>query len=276
MRGVLCLTVLALAAAPAAAAEPLRFRWQPGQVLTYRVHQVTTATDTTPDAKAEMVSTLDLVKRWQVESVDAQGVATLQMSLTALKTSTRTPDGETLTFDSTNATASNVENRDELSKYVNAPLAVLRVDGRGQVVEVKESKFGPASRFESELPFRLALPEQAPAAAGESWQRSYTLVLEPPQGAGEKFPATQKYTFKGTTGTVAVVGLSTDVKPPTDTKPDQVIPLLQWQPEGDVWFDTATGRLRAARLTVKKELKEHRGPGSHYKYESSYSEDLAE
>ena len=34
-----------------------------------------------------------------------------------------------------------------MTKFVATPLAVVRVDGRGQLLEVRESKNGPASRW---------------------------------------------------------------------------------------------------------------------------------
>ena len=49
-------------------------------------------------------------------------------------------------------------------------------------------------------------------------------------------------------------------------------PLLQWQPEGEVVFDLQRGRLHSARLTINKELKNHQGEGSSYKFQSTYVE----
>ena len=48
--------------------------------------------------------------------------------------------------------------KDEMGKYIGPPLTVVRIDARGQLVEVTESKFGPASRLQSDLPFKLVLP----------------------------------------------------------------------------------------------------------------------
>src|SRR5438128_233564 len=63
---------------PAAAQGPgWRFRWQPGQVLPYRVEQVTTVTEVVGGNKVEMTAKVTVLKHWQVLEVDAQGVATL-------------------------------------------------------------------------------------------------------------------------------------------------------------------------------------------------------
>ena len=54
------------------------------------------------------------------------------------------------------------------------------------------------------------------------------------------------------------------------------VPLLQLQPEGEVVFDIALGRLHSASLKIEKELKGHQGEGSSYKFQSSYTEKYVE
>src|SRR5438105_7168497 len=147
--------------AAAAPAQAPQFRWRTGQVLTYKVSQTTTA-DEIIAGKAQTTTTqLDLVKRWQVMAVDASGVASLQMTLASLRMETKTPTGETLLFDSAKPAESTEALREDMSKYIGPPLTVVRLDARGQLVEVKESKFGPESRLESDLPFKLVLPADA-------------------------------------------------------------------------------------------------------------------
>lgn len=262
---------LALAQAASAQAAEWRFHWQTGQVLTYRVEHVTSAAEVVDGKKTESTSKLNNIKRWQVLAVDAEGVATLQLSLLALRMETTTPSGEVMLFDSAHPDKSNPNLRDQLTKFVNTPLAVLRVDGLGKVVEVKESKFGPASRFESEPPFVLTLPPSAPTT-GQVWERAYQITLEPPQGTGEKHDAVQRYVCRGIQGTAAIVAMATGVKKLPESLLDQV-PLLQMQPEGEIAFDFQAGLFRGARLRVEKELKNHQGEGSSYLFKSNYTEE---
>ena len=93
-------TALSRAKLIGAAEDAWRFRWQAGQVLSYRVDHQTQATETGPEGKAETKTRLTLTKRWMVQAVDASGVATVQHSLTALRMELTTPGGETLLFDS--------------------------------------------------------------------------------------------------------------------------------------------------------------------------------
>src|SRR5438874_2695880 len=95
------------------------FRWQPRQVLNYRVDHVTSVTEMVGGSRIEAASELAVIKRWQVLAVDAQGTATLQLSLTAMRNKQTRADGEVLLFDSANLDKSNPEMREQLTKFIN-------------------------------------------------------------------------------------------------------------------------------------------------------------
>jgi hypothetical protein len=264
--------VLALGPTAPAQAPAWRFHWQKGQVLTYRVEHVSTASEVAAGQTNGFSSKLNLTKRWQVKEVDADGVATLEMSMPALRHEMTPPNGNTLVFDSADPEKSDSAMKAELSKYVGTVLAVLRVDGLGRVVEVKESKHGPASKFESDLPFKLVLPA-APVHEGASWDRKYKITLEPPQGTGEKYDATQSYTCKALKDGTATVAFTTAVLNLPASLADQR-PLLPAQTEGEVVFDVGAGVMKSARVRIEKELKGHQGEGSSYRLQSRYTEEL--
>ena len=259
---------LLVASAASAQTTTWRFRWQPGQVLTYRVDQTTVAAEVLEGKKTESKSRMASIKRWKVLEVEAEGVATLQLSLDALVIETTTPGGEVMRFDSANPQSSNPQMREQLSRYVGQPLAVLRVNGQGKVVEVKESKHGPAAKYESEPPFVIVLPEGAPQ---KTWERAYKITLAPPQGTNEQFDAVQQYALRDVTDKAVTVALTSLLKTKPEAVADQV-PLLQMQPEGEVVFNVQAGLLESARLRVDKELKGHQGEGSSYHFGSTYTE----
>jgi hypothetical protein len=175
-------------------------------------------------------------------------------------------------FDSANPKASDPQMAEQLSKLIGQPLAVLRIDAKGKVVEVKECKFGPATRFESEPPFVITLPDGAPQ---RNWERLYKITLAPPQGTNEQYEAVQKYTAQASKTGSVTVNLSTMLKAPPQALADQA-PLLQMQPEGEVVFNVDKGLLEKASLKVDKELKGHQGEGSSYHFQSLYTEQHVE
>jgi len=254
------------------AQEPARFKWETGQTLTYRVGQTTTAIDETEKKSLETSTKITLAKRWQILAVDESGVATLQMALLALRMETKKPDGDTVVFDSADKDPMNAKLNKDLLQYVGPPLATLRMDSQGRLIEVKESKFGAANRYVSDLPFKTTLPDVA-VKEGQSWHRDYQIKLEPPQGAGETFDAVQKYSCKSATVTLLIIGISTAIKNPPEAPADQ-IPLLPLQTEGRVTFSLTDGRMQKAELTMAREITGHRGEGSKYTFRSTYLEEL--
>jgi hypothetical protein len=257
---VLVLSVLGM---PVQAQTRGPLRWQAGQALVYQVEHTTKAFDKREEVTSETKSTLKVLKRWQVLAVDAAGVATLQLSLTAMIQEVTTPSGDVLRFDSANPEKGTPQLKG-MANFLNKPLATIRVDSYGRVVEVKESK-SDASSFEHELPFLCSLP--AGVKAGQTWDRTYKITLAPPLGTGEKYDAVQRFTCKSVTGNLATVVLSTELKAQPKVAAD-AIPLWQMLPQGEVVFDLAAGRLQSAKLAIEKELKNHQGEGSHTKFSS--------
>ncbi len=273
IRGWLLTMIAGLTVAATAPAQTAswQFRWQKGQVLTYRVEHITSATEVVGDNKSDSKTKLNLTKRWQVLDVDTAGIATLHLSLSALRLETTTPSGGILFFDSAAPDKGDAHMREELGRFVGQVLAVLRIDAQGRVIEVKESKHGTASRFESELPFIVVLPHEGPMA-DQNWERPYKITLEPPQGTGDKYDAVQKYLCKAVTNDRVTIAVTTELK----TMPENVldrVPLLQMQPEGEIVFDTQAGRLQKATLRIEKELMGHQGTGSSYRFQSTYTEE---
>jgi hypothetical protein len=272
MMMVVAATMLGSTAGVQAQESAWKFRWKKGQTLTYRAEMTTQTNEIVPDGKLDTKSMMRLTKRWQVLDVDESGVATVQSSLAALRMEVQTASGETLLYDSAAPDTSTPELREQMAKFVGAPLATLRVDTLGRVIEVKESKFGPASRFEMELPFTIILPGVA-VRQNQYWDRAYSITQEPPEGTGEKYAAVQRYTCQKADGATATIAVTTSLKTPPKALADQA-PLLQLQPEGEAVFDIKNGRLQSVSLKVNKELQGHQGAGTSYKVQSMYTEEF--
>jgi hypothetical protein len=269
--GLLALSVALLPQGTVSVQAAWQFRFQPGQVLSYRVKQDTSATEVIDGTKTTTRTQVRLVKQWRVLGPETgkPGIK-MALSLASLSIETTKPNGDNLVFDSAHLEKSTPEMRKQLAKLIGQTIAVVRIDRTGKVLEVIESKHGPASRFESEPPFRVVLPN-GEGDAGTKWTRNYCITLDPPQGTGEKFDATQHYTCKAIPNGTAMIHMTTTITKMPENLLDQV-PLLQAQQEGEIYFRVATGQYRGARLRIDKELKNHRGKGSSYRFQSIYTE----
>ena len=279
MRHACVVIPLLLVVTAAPAAEPPRFRWQAGQELTYASEQITTVVETTVENGAPVTTAtatrLALTRRWTIKDVDPTGAATLELTILSMKQQIARPgprdrDGNP-TVDRTVIDSATAEGRQQLAGLLDRPVVVVKLDDRGQVLDVSA---GPADRLRAELPFRLVLPEVAPAADA-TWDRPFTIKLPPPLGAGESYDATQRYTLKGdSAGTMTLSVATTLAAEPADpAELTAILPLL-W--EGEVRFSSGPGRYVGANLRQKREVPNHRGEGSRFAYESRFEERLLE
>lgn len=270
-------TLLLFVAALAPAADPPKFVWAAGDAFTYKVSQTTTVDELTLDEGAKKptavktVTALTTTKQWAVKAVGKDGSATLEMSISALRQEVTQTVGDKKPV---NRVIDSADKEDAAGMpFLNKPVLTVTVDTSGKVTEAKSDQKAAADRLEAELPFRLVWPAKMPAV-NDTWERAFVLKVPPPLGTGEKFDATQTYTFRGMKDVYAVVGMTTAVKDLTDpTVVPAVAPVL-W--EGDVFFNTKTGRYHGAKLTAKKEVADHRGEGTKFTYTSEYTEAAAE
>lgn len=158
-----------------------------------------------------------------------------------------------------------------MSKFIGTPLALLRIDSQGRVLEVKQ---GSASRYEAEPPFVVVFPAVA-AKEGQAWLRPFNLTLDPPYGSGEKLEATERYQCTRLAGGKATLTVANQIKAMPENTKDQV-PLVQKLSEGHVTFDLQAGRLLDVQLNIDRMLLNHRGEGSSYHFQSWFSEQLVD
>jgi hypothetical protein len=268
--GFLAALLIAFVTAAAQAQTPWTFRWEKGQVITTKVDHVTAVTETIQGKALDITSKLQIVKRWKVLDVDAQGAATLEQSITSLRNEQSRTNGGTLLFDSANPEKSTPELK-EMMKFINVPVATIKVDRFGRAIEVKS---GPGQKYDAEPPFGFVLPGQA-VAVGQAWVRPHTITLDPPLGAGEKYKGEQTAKLTKFESGKAIIDVAVTIKDLPEAANDQ-IPLLQKQLAGQLIFDAVRGRVDSVRLSVDKTVQNHQGAGSSYRFASTYIEQLVQ
>lgn len=248
------------------------FKWQKGQQLTYKVEHSTVATEIIADSKSEFKNLLELTKRWVVEDVTAEGVATLTLVVESIKMKSTNPKGDELTYDSANPKDSTPQLKDQLEKYIGTKIATIVMDTQGRVRSVKESNFGAASKYEVELPFAVVVPAEE-IKKGLAWQRNFNITMDPPQGTGEKYESSQKYECNAIESGKIKLKVTTELKKAPENIADQ-LPLLPFLVEGDVTLDPQKGLMLDSILKVDKTLKGHQGENSSYRMYSLFKETL--
>lgn len=276
MRGGKTLAIIAaIVAATADVAQaqvPSRFQFQHGQVLQYRVEQVSSATDSLGDYRTTVSTRVEQVKCWQVLNVEPDGTALMQLSLLKLKVSQRLPTGEVWEFDSTSPDLSHPLLRDRLGDYVGKRLAVLRVDPWGRIVEVRSSALVPADHYQVELPFVACLPGRE-LAVGQTWVRTFRIPVESSNKARNEVEAEQQFQVRGIHNNQIAIAFTTQFR----DQPREALarlPLLQYQPQGEAVFDPQLGLVVSARYVSSGIVEGHQGDGSRYEFSSEIRETL--
>ena len=257
-------------------APKLRFVWSKDATANYQVIQTTTVQETTLDEQTKKpvdiatVTKMTIGKKWLVKSVDTAGVATLELVTTALKQEVTQTAGEMKPVARVLDSAKPEDAK--AMTFLNKPIFTLKVDALGKISDVKSDNPAAADRLQADLPFKLHLPDAAPTAE-KPWERAFELKLPPPLGTGEKFDAVQKYTFRGMNKDFAIIGITTALKTPTEDAAlmPAIAPML-W--EGDVFFNAKSGQYHGAKLSIKKEIANHQGEGTKFRYTSEYTEAL--
>ncbi|MCZ2344486.1 MAG: hypothetical protein LC104_22235, partial [Bacteroidales bacterium] len=109
--------------------------------------------------------------------------------------------------------------------------------------------------------------------AQQTWDRPFTITLDPPLGTGEKYEATQTFTYKSLNQGFVVIDIATALKsPPTDPAEWPALAPLLW--EGQAFFQPETGRYAGAQLKTRREVPNYQGAGTKFVYTSEYTEGL--
>jgi len=252
--------------------EPVRYRWQKDQTIRYLVEHRTKATESMGEAKNEIENSIRLVREWKVLEVDEKGQGRLQMRLISLKSETKKPDGEVFLFDSEKPDDSNPQLRDQLSKFVGQPLAVLIVDPFGKVVQILENKGGSVSRFDTDPPFGIVISDK-PIKTGDTWERKVAINPNPnlPIAEGLKPEARLVSTcVAATSSTITIRQKGEFTKQPEN--PMDRIPLLQFFPDTEVVIDTLGLPPKLIVSKIDRTLKYGEKEGSSYRLVSDYRE----
>src|SRR5262245_42493899 len=138
VRCMLSFAVVLACALPSHAQVLWRFQWKKGQELTYKIKHSTSVMEVLEKGNSSSDSNLDLVNRWQVTEVDDKGIATLTLTLVAMRNEQKRGNGDTLLFDSQNPDKSTPELAKQMGKFIGQTLSIVRMDGYGRVLEVTQ------------------------------------------------------------------------------------------------------------------------------------------
>jgi hypothetical protein len=261
-------------AAPAADAAPetakylLRYKFEPGEVLRWKVvHQAlvrTTVSGTTQTAETRSES----VKLWQVNEVDAEaGNATFVHSVESVDMRQSVSGRQDVRFNSLTDAVVPPE-FEEVAKSVAIPLSVITIDRRGHVVKRHEERAQPnAQSGEMAIP----LPEKE-VAVGEIWTLPHDTNVRQKDGSSKQVKTRQEFTLIEVAKGIATIRIETIVLTPV-RDPALEAQLIQHVTDGTVRFDIVAGRVVGQQTDIDKRVIGFQGEASSLHYVTRFTEE---
>ncbi len=257
------------APAPTGAKYDLRYKFQTGETLRWKVeHQAkirTTVSGTSQTAETESYS----VKVWKIKQVgEKTGNAEFVHSVESILMKQRLTGRQEEVYDSTKNEQPPLAFQ-EVAKSVGVPLSQVRIDPRGRIID-RINHSSQAGGNESQI--TIPLPDN-PVAAGEMWSLPFEVELRQDSGMVVKVQTKQQFKLEDVQNGVAVISMETIILTPL-RDPALEAQLVQRQTAGTVRFDIERGRVISQQMDQDKRVVGFRGEASSLNYEARFAETL--
>jgi len=272
--GVMVLSPLAVGddsggTAPQTEKFTLRYKFQPGETLQWKVvHRAkvrTTIADTTQVAETVSIS----VKTWRMASVEPDGTATFahlveNVDMRQELTGRDKAHYNSLSDDKPPACFQDV------ARSVGKTLAKVTMDTRGRILrrEHTAAQVGPASEGQMTVPF----PEE-PIPVGHTWSFPSQIEVQLERGGIKKIRIRQDFTLVGVKTGVATIQVENHILTPINN-PAIETKLIQQSSSGTIRFDIDAGRIIRQQLDVDKRVIGFHTAASSLHYLTRFTEEL--
>ncbi len=247
----------------------LRYKFEPGQSLRWKVvHRCRVRTTVSNSTQtAETVSTSEKV--WRVQSVTPDGSATFEHLVPWVDMRHQLTGSNEVRYNSRTDLVP-PHGFEYLAQSVGVPLSVVTLDARGKVVHRKRFPVKAAVGGDGEM--TLGLPRD-PVSVGQEWSTEHDIELPLPGGGIRKIKSRQTFVLLGVKTGVATIRLSTQILTPVHD-PAIEAQLIQHESSGTVRFDIDAGRILGQEIGVDKGVVGFRGEASSIHYLTSFTEEF--
>ncbi len=247
----------------------LRYKFKEGQTLRWEVVHRTRTRTTMKETTivADMYSQSE--KRWTVKEIDKNGAALLENSVGWLNMWQEMTGQAVVKYDSrVDKTVPDVYK--PVSRMIQAPLAQMRIDTRGEVTNRKD--FFPTTSNQQLNPSQLTMPlPEAPLHIGESWQIEKFLFLPKSDNVMLKVRTVQVYTLESVENQKAVIDYRTRILTPIHD-PGTEAQLVQCRTRGKIVFDLEKGQIASQEQNLDHAVPHFSGEASTVRYINKFTE----
>jgi len=244
----------------------LRYAFQPGQTLRYRVEHLatvdTTIRGTLQTTKSRSVST----KAWTVKELRDDETVVFTHQVEDVDMWSQVSGRQPVQYNSRDGGPVPPEYA-AVAQSIGVPLTTVTMDARGRVVQ-REDAQPHINLGISDL--ALPLPE-GEVPLGYSWATPYDLQVRLKDGRLKSIKTRQLFKLEQVETGVATISIRTQVLTPVDD-PAVRAQLVQRLSEGEVKFDLDAGRVISRRLDWDEAVIGFNGADSNMKYLARFTE----
>jgi hypothetical protein len=265
----------AAATKPAAASSApktytLRYHFQPGETLRWKVTQRTEVAISVSGSKQTASTAVESVKAWQILNVREDGTVTFQHSFESIDLRHKYGGSEEAHYNSrTDKTPP--RGFEDAARQVGVPLAVVTMNSRGEIQSRQRNPKLKPSGTESDGAISVPLPERA-VAVGETWSLPCDTTVPLSGGIVKKIKTVQKFKLAGVEHGVATIEMNTLVLTPIHD-PAIEVQLIQRDSSSTIRFDIDAGRILGQQVDVDKRVVGFRGEASSLHYLARVNEE---
>ncbi len=252
-----------------AAQYTLRYKFQPGQRVRWKVvHRSNVRTPVSDPTKvAETLS--ESVKVWRVTSVRPDGTATFAHLVENVDMRQKLTGRKEVRYNSL-TDKKPPHGFETVAKSIGVPLSIVTMDARGKILDRQRRPEQAALDQDGQM--TIPLPEK-PVPVGHTWTLPYEIAVRLPTGGIKKIKTQQTFTLTGVKTGIATIGVATQILTPVHD-PAIEAQLIQRESNGTVRFDIDAGRIIHQRMDVDKRVVGFRGKASSLHYLTRFTEEL--
>ena len=246
----------------------LRYKFNMGEVLRFRVKHATDVTTTIEETTQEAESTSESIKAWKVTDVLPNGEMEFIHVVETVRMTNTVPNRGTTRYDS-EADQTPPTGFEAAARAVGIPLSVIRIKPDGEIVEREEKHPQPPSS--EDMPITLRLPSEA-IAVGDKWDATYEVDAQQKSQAKLKVQTRRVCTLKSVQAGIATIAVEYQILTPVSAYVESQ--LVQKLTKGTVRFDIDAGRTVSQRFDADRRVIGFSGKASSMHFVSRLEEQL--
>ena len=234
--------------APDAKKWLLRYKFQMGEVLRYRVRHTANVRTIIEETTEQLESKSDSIKAWKVTDVLPDGSMEFVHVVEQVRMSNRRPNRALTEYDSQHDKTPPA-GFEQAARAIGVPISVIRLAPDGRILD-REEKI-PQPEHTPDMPITPRLPD-GPIRVGEKWNESYQVQAQRKSGTNLQIHTRRHCQLLKVDHGIATFSVEYQILTPVDAYIESQ--LVERLTKGTVHFDLDHGRIVSQQMAVNRRI----------------------